>query len=229
MVNQKFSRRQFLAKGFVMGGGLLASMGASSLCISVKVKSPIEVLTRDHGLMRRILFIYKEIICLCPATQDLPTDLIRQAAKAYQKLADDFHQKLEDEFLFPPMVKACDHAELIEVLWQQHTVDHHFTTRLLSLTSAAIFKDDSNRNETRNTICNLARMMEHHMAWEESDLFPAYFCLVSAKDYRDLSEIVARRQEQIFGCEGINALIAEIVELENILGIHHLECFTPET
>jgi hemerythrin-like domain-containing protein len=229
MINSTISRREFFARGVMAGGGLLASLGASAICSNVKTISPIEVLSRDHGLMRRILFIYEEVIRRCCPTEDLPTELIRQAAENYRKLANDFHQKLEDEFLFSPMAQAGNSVDLIDVLSQQHIADQRLTGRLLRLTSASIFKNDSNRSETRNILCNQARMMSRHMAWEESELFPAFFAMVSTKDYRDLSEIFARRQEQIFGCEGINAVISDIADMENTLGIHNVGGFTPAT
>jgi hemerythrin-like domain-containing protein len=187
----------------------------------------VELLARDHGMGRRILFIYEEVFRRFHPDEDQPTELIRDAAKIYQRFINEFHQELEEEHLFPRFEKARVEVDLIKILREQHVADRRLTTRLLGYTSAAIFKDERNRSNTRDTLCRLAQMVRRHTAWEESVLFPAFRCLVTDEEYRDLGEIAYERQLQLFGCDGVERTLGKIVDLEEALEIQNLAAFAP--
>lgn len=63
--------------------------------------SPGEDLMREHGLLKRILLIYGEAIRRLDAKEDLPPKLIANSAGIIRAFVEDYHEKLEEDHLFP--------------------------------------------------------------------------------------------------------------------------------
>src|SRR5437870_11470932 len=118
------SRRQFLKKS----GVILATSGFAALSNSVAKEegkkdeeiSPPEDLMREHGVLKRILLVYGEAIRRIDAKQDLPPEEILDAAKMVRSFVEDYHEKLEEDFLFPRFRKANTLVDLVDVLFAQH-------------------------------------------------------------------------------------------------------------
>lgn len=68
--------------------------------------SPAEDLMREHGVLKRILLIYGEAIRKIDSRQDLPPDVIVDSANIIRRFIEDYHEKLEQEQLFPRFRKA---------------------------------------------------------------------------------------------------------------------------
>jgi hypothetical protein len=60
---------------------------------------------REHGVLKRVLLVYGEGIRRLEANEDLPPDAIADAAKIIRNFIEDYHEKLEENFLFPRFEK----------------------------------------------------------------------------------------------------------------------------
>lgn len=56
---------------------------------------------REHGVLERVLLIYDEAIRRIDANEDLPPDAVMDSAKIVRSFIEDYHEKLEEDFLFP--------------------------------------------------------------------------------------------------------------------------------
>src|SRR5207237_8963124 len=82
--------------------------------------SPPEDLMREHGVLKWILLVYGEALRRMEANEDLPPEPLAQSAKIIRDFVEDYHEKLEENFLFPRFKKADKLTDLVDVLLQQH-------------------------------------------------------------------------------------------------------------
>src|SRR5438105_15773167 len=102
--------RKFLkAGGIVIASSIVATAG--NLLGKEEEKkdnevSPPEDLMREHGVLKRILLIYGEALRRMDAKEDLPPEPILESAKIIRSFVEDYHEKLEENVLFPRFKKA---------------------------------------------------------------------------------------------------------------------------
>src|ERR1051325_2227903 len=125
-MNKRFqtnrSRRAFLRSGILIGGATMIRTGA----VAAEAKnqrdqvSPPEDLMREHGVLKRVLLIYEEAIRRMTANEELPVEVIADSAKIIRSFIEDYHEKLEEDFLFPRFEKARKLTDLVKTLRDQH-------------------------------------------------------------------------------------------------------------
>ena len=137
---KEFTRRAFLAaSGGVAGmlaaagtGSLLAETAAPAEKAGVEV-SPAEDLMREHGVLRRVLLIYEEWIRRLGLHQDGQVATLAESAGIIRSFVEDYHEKLEEEHIFPRVKKAGSLADLVDVLLRQHQAGRRLTAVVLRL------------------------------------------------------------------------------------------------
>src|SRR4051812_25110066 len=55
--------------------------------------SPAEDLMREHGILKRVLFIYEEAIRRIGANEDLPPEAVLDSAKIIRTFIEDYHEQ----------------------------------------------------------------------------------------------------------------------------------------
>src|SRR5262249_41514027 len=60
-----------------------------------------EDLMREHGVLKRLLLLHEEIIRRIQAKQDFPLQTVTDVATIIRKFIEDYHEKLEEDHLFP--------------------------------------------------------------------------------------------------------------------------------
>ena len=128
------SRREFLGAAAAAGGLLLPS----TLVVADKKKeegeedvSTNEDLMREHGILKRVLLAYDEIIRRIRAGQDFPPQAVTDGATIIRKFIEEYHEKLEEDHLFPRFRKAGKLVDLVTVLYAQHQAGRRVTERIL--------------------------------------------------------------------------------------------------
>ena len=107
--------------------------------------SPGEDLMREHGLLKRILLIYGKAIRRLETKADIPPKAIANAAGIIRAFVEDYHEKLEEEHLFPRFRTACKLVGLVEVLEAQHKAGRKLTDITLRLAKPQALKSDEDR------------------------------------------------------------------------------------
>jgi len=118
-----FNRRIFLKSGIIFGGAALAGVGLLHGAETEKKGDeqeaevgPPEDLMREHGVLKRVLLIYGEALRRLDAKEDLPPEALADAAGIIRHFVEDYHEKLEEDFLFPRFEKANQLVDLVKVL-----------------------------------------------------------------------------------------------------------------
>ena len=80
------------------------------------------------------------------------------SAKLIRAFVEDYHEKLEEDYLFPRFKKANKLVDLTDVLLQQHQKGRVLTDRTMQLATAAALKDSAQRATLRNLLYQFVHM-----------------------------------------------------------------------
>lgn len=190
--------------------------------------SPAEDLMREHGVLKRVLMVYDEAIRRIDARQDLPPDTIKDAASIVRTFIEDYHEKLEEDYLFPRFEKARQLTDLTTVLRAQHQAGRRVTDRIMQLATVQTLKDQRSAASLRELLHQFGRMYAPHEAREDTVLFPALRKLVSGEEYGALGEDFEKKEHELFGEGGFDRMVDRVATIEKTLGIYDLSQFTPK-
>jgi len=68
--------------------------------------SPAEDLMREHGLLNRVLLIYDHHLQMLAGKRPFDGSVLVNAADVIRHFVEEYHEKLEEDFLFPRFRKA---------------------------------------------------------------------------------------------------------------------------
>ena len=190
--------------------------------------TPSEDLMREHGLLNRVLLVYDEAIRRLDARHDLPPDAVRSGADIIRTFIEDYHEKLEEDYLFPRFEKAGTLADVTKVLRAQHEAGRKLTQRITQLATAQSLKDSSSAAMLKDALAQFNRMYRPHEAREDTVLFPALRRIVSKHELDALGEEFEKREHTLFGEEGFEKMVDRVAAIEKTLGIYELTLFTPK-
>ena len=227
------SRRRFIKAGgiFIAASGMGAAVKAFAKEEEKESEeiSPPEDLMREHGVLKRILLIYGEAIRRIDGKEDLPPESLADSAKIIRHFVEDYHEKLEENFLFPRFKKANKLIDLVNVLLQQHQAGRRLTDIAIHLTTSQTLKNADDRRKLVDSMRQFIRMYSPHEAREDTVLFPAFRGIVSAHEFDSLGEDFEKKEDELFGQGGFLKVVDHVAEIEKQLGIYHLAQFTPKT
>ena len=189
--------------------------------------SPPEDLMREHGVLKRILLIYGEAIRRMTTNQDLPVEVVLDSARIIRSFVEDYHEKLEENYLFPRFENAGKLVDLTKTLRTQHEAGRRVTDLTISLAKQSTLKNDSERARFIESLQQFIRMYNPHEAREDTVLFPAFRMIVSGHEFDSLGEEFEKKENELFGEDGFGKIVDRVAGLEKRLGIYELAQFTP--
>lgn len=199
--------------------------------VSINKKEDFEIpltedLMREHGLLNRILLIYEEIIKKIDNDTDFSIITLNNAVNIIKSFIEDYHEKLEEDYIFPLFEKNKKEIKLIKTLRTQHNKGRDITAQLQKLTMKASL-DQKTKNVIKKLLQKFIRMYRPHEAREDTILFPQIRSLISEQEFKNLSEIFEDREHELFGENGFETMIKKVENIEKDLTIYQLEQFTP--
>jgi hemerythrin-like domain-containing protein len=190
---------------------------------------PGEDLMREHGVLRRVLIVYEHVCQGLDSAAGGPVEVeaIQRGAKLVRSFVEDYHERQEEELVFPRFERAGKLVELVRTLRAQHQAGRKLTDRVLGLATVTNVKDPAQRRALRDQLRLFGAMYAPHAAREDTVLFPALHGLLGPHEYDALGEDFERREHQLFGGDGFERAVAEVDAIERSLGIEDLARFTP--
>lgn len=182
--------------------------------------SAIEDLMREHGVIRRVLVVYRESATRLRATPgNVPSEALHKAAKLLRAFGEDYHEKqLEEAHIFPPLVKQSGAlAATVNTLIAQHRRGRELTEYVLGVTQKAITPDVT--TPLAHSLEAFARMYEEHTAYEDTIVFPAWKKALSPKALADMGERFEDIEHKTFGKDGFDDAVEQVSAIEKSLGI----------
>jgi hemerythrin-like domain-containing protein len=219
-------RRVFLhsAAAALIGGGRVFAQAKKAEKKEEEI-GPTEDLMREHGVLNRVLLIYDHLIEQIDRKQDVSPEAITGAATVIRKFIEDYHEKQEEQFLFPRFQKANVLTDLVPVLKAQHDAGRKLTDRILAQANARAAAD---RAKLAQDLRVFNRMYRPHEAREDTVLFPALHKIVSPHEFDALGEQFEANEHKQFGGDGFEIWRDKVAGLEKQLGIYDLAQFTPK-
>lgn len=229
------SRRAFIQKATTAAAGIALLAGGGGAWADKQGEedkeeevSPAEDLMREHGVLKRILLIYGETIRRIRAKEDLPPQALKDSATIIRTFIEDYHEKLEEDHLFPRFRKANKLVDLVDVLLKQHQAGRKLTDSTLRLSTPEALKKQEERKTLAESLRLFIRMYNPHEAREDTVLFPAFSGIVSAHEYDALGEDFEKKEHELFGQDGFHGVVERVAAIEKTLGIYDLAQFTPK-
>lgn len=184
--------------------------------------TPGEDLMQEHGVLERILLIYGEAASRLDRSETFDLAVITGAAGIVRRFVEDYHERTEEQFVFPRLEAAGREAPLVGILRRQHERGRELTAEILRLANAP-----AANSELAKTLRAFERMYRPHAAREDTVLFPAFRAVVGGSAYRELGEQFEEQEHQKLGEHGFEGAVADVTHLEIALGIADLSSFTP--
>jgi len=224
------NRRDFIQRGveFAIVTGLtsITMFGCNEKEEKEKKVSPPEDLMQEHGLLNRILLIYDRYKSNLVNKQSIDPAILLQSAGIIRSFVEDYHEKQEENYLFPRFQKANQMTDLVRVLKQQHDAGRAITDQLLQLGKTKSLTDTESQKLTE-LLSKFNDMYRPHEAREDTILFPAFRKLVSQHEYDSLGEEFEQNEHKRFGEDGFETMVSKVADIEKQLDIYELAQFTP--
>ncbi|MGN6353281.1 MAG: hemerythrin domain-containing protein [Parafilimonas sp.] len=230
-IHNSTRRRTFVKQSLLATLSGIAGVGLLNSCQDKegeeKEVSPPEDLMQEHGVLKRILLIYDNCRMHLMNKENFPVDAITKSANIIRTFVEDYHEKQEEDYLFPRFKKANQLTDLVDVLYQQHQAGRSVTDEIIQVTS------HTNRTAQENQrlielLLAFNTMYAPHEAREDTVLFPAFRKLVSKHEYDSLGEEFENNEHKKFGEDGFETMVNRVAAIEKSLGIYDLSQFTPK-
>ena len=192
-----------------------------------KEVSPPEDLMQEHGLLNRVLLIYDHCKSSLLSKQAFDVAVILNSANIIRTFVEDYHEKQEENYLFPRFKKANQLTDLVDTLLQQHRAGRNITDQITQITKQAT-RTDAENQKLIDLLTAFNAMYRPHEAREDTVLFPAFRKIVSQHEYDSLGEEFENNEHKLFGEGGFEMMVNKVAALEKQLGIYELAQFTPK-
>src|SRR4051812_47959120 len=95
--------------------------------------TPAEDLMREHGVVRRVMYLYEDTARRLDEHAEVPLDALAGCAAMIRRVIEDYHEKIEEDFVFPRFEKAGKLVDLVATLRKQHVSGRNLTEQIATL------------------------------------------------------------------------------------------------
>ncbi len=181
-----------------------------------------EDLMREHGVLNRIMLIYDETLRRIQANEKFDPTVVIKSAGLIKSFIEDYHEKLEEDHIFPRFEQSGKLVELTVNLRAQHAMGRRVTERIAATAKSG------DMPTLKESLAAFNRMYRPHEAREDTVLFPALHSLVSKHEYDAMGEEFERIERKTFAGDGFDMAVDQVTELEKQFGIYDIAQFTPD-
>jgi hemerythrin-like domain-containing protein len=187
-----------------------------------------EDLMREHGVIRRALLVYYEVI---PRLRTKPASVnaaaLQQTAKLFRAFGEDYHERvLEEQHIFPLMRKhGPEFLKYVDTLTEQHNRGREITDYVLAVTKSGKISS-AHTKDLADVFESLVLMYENHAAREDTIVFPAWKKNYSERQLDQISDQFEEIERKMFGKDGFDDAEKTISRIETELGLQDLSKFT---
>jgi hemerythrin-like domain-containing protein len=186
-----------------------------------------EDLMREHGVVARLLLIYAAGVRRLGQGEDIDPLVFTQSAETMRDFVHDYHEKNEEEHVFPRFKTAGRMVELVTILAAQHAACRKLTERIIDLAPKSRTKAE--RESMIEAMQATITLYQPHAAREDTDVFPTLRSLVTPNEFEAIGEALEKSENEKFGADGFEKVAKRVEALEKRIGINDLSQFTPKS
>ena len=186
-----------------------------------------ERLMRDSGVLLRVMSIYEAGARRLGGGEDIEPIIFTQAAETMRDFVHDYHEKQEEEQIFPRFKKAGRMVELIDVMQAQHASGQRLTARILELAPKSATKNE--RQAMIEAMQAASVLYRPHVARELTDVWPTLRTLLTPNEFDELSATLEKDETEKLGKDGFDKVAKKVEALEKRIGINDISQFTPKS
>src|SRR6266850_1971991 len=217
--HQQMNRRQLFS--WVAGAVIVAP---TLYAAEEEDVTPAEDLMREHGVLKRVLLIYDEVRDRIARKTPFPPEAVSSSATIIRSFIEQYHEKLEEDHLFPRFRKHNKLVDLVNTLEAQHKAGRKLTDQILAFARGGL-KASTDKEKLSAAMHQFVRMYAPHEAREDTVLFPALHEIVSKNEYAALGADFERKEQELFGKDGFERMVVKVGDIEKTLGIFDLNRF----
>ncbi|HTF88183.1 MAG TPA: hemerythrin domain-containing protein [Planctomycetota bacterium] len=222
-IHSTLSRRSFFAATLVTSSALGCKSTGHDEAGEEEEVSATEDLMREHGVLERMLLVYEEIARRATRGESFDPALVIQTAQTIRRFIEDYHEKLEEQHVFPRVEKIAGLSATVAILRVQHAAGRGVTDEIEKLARAG----GQDHGRLIDRIQAFSRMYRPHAAREDTLVFPALRKALGKAEILELGEAFEEEEHRRFGEGGFEAIVAEVTGLETSLGLADLALFNP--
>jgi hemerythrin-like domain-containing protein len=187
-----------------------------------------EDLMREHGVIRRTLLVYYEVV---PRLRQKPASVnaaeLQRAAQLFRTFGEDYHERmLEEQLIFPALQKhGPEFQKYVDTLIEQHNRGRELTDYVLAVTKGGKVSS-LHAKPLASVFESFLLMYENHTAREDTIVFPAWKKNFSDQQLDQISDQFEEIEHKIFGKDGFEDAEKTISRIEAALGLGDLAMFT---
>src|SRR5438874_6812837 len=159
----EINRREFVIA--TLSAGLTAAAPLAALEAAARptwdpdqgVTAP-EDLMKEHGVLNRCLLIYEEGVRRLRAREEVGPEVFQHTAGLVRRFVEKYHEKNEENFIFPQFKRAGKLTDLVNTLLQQHKAGRAVTAEILRLSTPSAFQEAQNRDRLVTAVESFIRM-----------------------------------------------------------------------
>jgi hemerythrin-like domain-containing protein len=225
-----------------VGAGWAASSSSAagspdpSAASEPSVIPPDDDLMREHGVLKRVLLCYREMIAQAQSGGKLNAAHAQDSALIIHDYIEGFHEGLEEGYVFPRLQSGQAGStedtlilgSTVTTLVVQHARGRVITQFILAHATAGQLASPGMTTRLAAAMQAFDRMYEPHEAWEDTIVYPAFRKVVPPAELTALGGHFADLERQQFHADEFTAMVNRVAEIEQELGIDNLENFTPK-
>ncbi|HEY3977656.1 MAG TPA: hemerythrin domain-containing protein [Streptosporangiaceae bacterium] len=222
-----------LAAGAVGAGIALVAVPTSAAPNTAELdavarETPLtEDLMNEHGMLIRIILIYREVTRRVQAGEPVPRAQAHDASLIIEQFIHGFHEPLEEAYIFPPVNRGALKPG-ISALLLQHARGREQTQAILTASAGSgTLVEGASRARLAAAMDAFTRVYEIHEAREDTVVYPALRAASSPREMVQMAEHFNTLQTQQFGPDIFQKMLGRVVTIEQALDIYDLNKFTP--
>jgi len=216
-----------LASGYGIAQATDSSKSSAQLLQALATPPPGEDLMADHGLLIRVLLIYRHLNASAAAGQPVQAAHLHDSALIIHDYIEAFHEELEEAYVFPRLQRAGRLTDTVATLLLQHARGRELTQLILADTGGSGSLRTAVAGPVTSAMAAFVRMYEPHEAREDTVVYPAFRAILSPTEIAELGQQFAELEHEQFGDAGFTAMVSRVAQIEQALGIYNLAEFTP--
>jgi len=188
-----------------------------------------EDLMREHGVIRRALLVYYEVIPkLRQNAASVDAAQLRKTAQLFRTFGEDYHERmLEEQHIFPLVRKQGTELKgYADILTEQHNRGREITDYVLAVTNGGKISS-AHAEPLAKVFETFVLMYQNHAAREDTIIFPAWKKNFTDKQLDEIGDEFEDIEHKMFGKDGFEDAEKKISGVEAALGFADLAQFTP--